>query len=93
MIVIGQSTCSYCVQAKIVLNELVEQKGVEINYFNISYLNNDEKNEVTNSLDYFKDGLETPVMLITKNGKLMDTYEGYAPLESYIKFLEENEVL
>ena len=89
IIVIGQSTCSYCVQAKIVLNELVERKGVEINYLNISYLNSDE----TNSLDYFKDGFGTPVMLITKNGNLIDTYEGYVPLESYIDFLEENEVL
>jgi len=93
VIVIGQSTCTYCVQAKVVLNELVEQKGMEINYLNISYLDSDEKTEVTNSLDYLKEGFGTPVMLITKNGKLVDTYEGYAPLESYIKFLEENEVL
>lgn len=91
--VVGQSTCAYCVKAKLVLNQLVEQKKVDINYVNITYLTTDEKTEFNNSLDYLKSGVGTPVMLITKNGKLIDTYEGYAPLENYVKFLEKNGVL
>lgn len=91
--VVGQSTCTYCVQAKLVLNELVEQKNVEVNYVNLAYLTTDEKTEFNNSLDYLSSGVGTPTVLITKGGKLIDTYEGYAPLSTYIQFLEENGVL
>ena len=91
--VVGQSTCSYCVQAKLVLNKLVEQKNVEINYVNVSYLTTEEKTEFNNSLEYLSSNYGTPVMLVTKNGKLVDVFEGYAPLENYVQFLEKNEVL
>lgn len=91
--VVGQSTCGYCIQAKLVLNELVEQKDIEINYVNISYMTTDEKTEFDSSLDYLKSSYGTPVMLVTKNGKLVDVLEGYAPMANYVQFLEKNGVL
>jgi len=91
--VVGQSTCAYCIQAKLVLNELVEQKNVEINYVNISYMTTEERTEFNSSLEYLNSNYGTPVMLITRNGKLVDVYEGYAPIEGYVQFLEKNEVL
>ncbi len=94
VIVVGQSTCSYCVQAKIILNEIAEEEDVDINYLNISYLTEDEGKEFESSLDYFEEEQwGTPLMLIVKNGKLVDIIEQLVTKDEYIDFLEENEVL
>lgn len=93
VIVVGQSTCQFCVRAKVVLNEIVEQKNIEINYVNISYLDSDERTEFDKTLDYLQTKYGTPVMLITKGGNLVDKYEGYATIDKYIEFLEKNGVL
>lgn len=93
IIVVGQSTCGYCVQAKILLNEIAEEKDVTINYLNISYLTEEEGEKFEKSLDYFSDSWGTPVMLLTKNGRLLDSVDQLVSKEKYIEFLEENEVI
>ena len=50
-------------------------------------------NQQNLSQEYLKSNYGTPVMLVTKNGKLVKTFEGYAPMEKYIEFFEENGVL
>ena len=94
VVVVGQSTCSYCVQSKIILNKIAEEKDVEINYLNISYLTEEEGAEFESSLDYFEEEQwGTPLMLIVKDGKLVDIIEQLVTEDEYIEFLEENEVL
>ena len=94
VVVVGQSTCGYCVQAKIILNKIAEEKDVEINYLNISYLKEEEGEKFESSLDYFEDEQwGTPLMLIVKDGKLVDIIEQLVTEDEYIEFLEENEVL
>ena len=51
VVVVGQSTCAYCIQSKIILNKIAEEKGVEINYLNISYLTEEEGADFEASLD------------------------------------------
>ncbi len=94
VVVVGQSTCGYCVQAKIILNKIAEEKDVEINYLNISYLKEEEGEKFESSLDYFEDEQwGTPLMLIVKDGELVDIIEQLVTEDEYIEFLEENEVL
>lgn len=93
VIVIGQSTCQYCVQAKLILNQLAEEKDVTINYLNISYLTEEEGEEFEKSLDYFQKEWGTPIMIIVNDGKMVDIVEQMVTKEEYIEFLEENGVL
>lgn len=94
IIVVGQSTCSYCVNAKLVFNDIVEKNNTEINYLNVSYLSEDEITKFISSFDYFgTDTWGTPVTIIVQKGKIIDMIEGYATEEEYIEFFEENEVL
>lgn len=94
VIVVGQSTCSYCIQAKLILNQIVEEKNIDINYFNVSYLESEEEvAEFEETLEYLQSSWGTPVTLITKNGELVDVMEGLSTKNGYIEFLEENEVL
>lgn len=95
IIVVGQSTCSYCVQAKLLLNNIAQAKGTKINYFNISYLSTDEDKETfTTSFDYFEsESWGTPVTIIVKDGKIIDKLEQLVTEEKYIEFFEKNGVL
>lgn len=93
VIVVGQSTCSYCVQAKITLNEIVEENDITINYLNISYLTEEEGEKFESSLDYFEDSWGTPIMMIVKDGKIVDIIEQYVEKDEYVEFLEENGVI
>lgn len=94
IVVVGQSTCRYCLNAKVILNEIVEEKGITINYLNITYLTTDEKKIFTDSFDYFKsNSWGTPVMMIVKNGKIVDMIEQLTTKDKYIEFFEKNGVL
>ena len=93
VIVVGQSTCHYCVEAKLILNDIAEKKDVKINYLNISYLTEDEGEKFESSLDYFEGSWGTPIMMIVKDGKMIDIIEQLVTEDEYIDFLEENEVI
>ena len=93
IIVVGQSTCGYCVQAKLILNEIAEEKDVTINYLNISYMTEEEGEKFESSLEYFEGSWGTPVMMIVQDGKMIDIVEQLVTKDEYIEFLEENGVL
>lgn len=93
IIVVGQSTCGYCVQAKLILNEIAEEKDVTINYLNVSYMTEEEGKKFESSLEYFEGSWGTPVMMIVQDGKMIDIVEQLVTKDEYIEFLEENEVL
>jgi len=93
VIVVGQSTCSYCIKAKIILNEVVDETKATINYLNLSYLTQEEGQKFETSLDYFEGSWGTPVMLVVENGKLIDSIDELASKTEYIEFLIENKII
>lgn len=94
VIVVGQSTCHFCIEAKLILNEIADENNVEINYLNISYLTQDEGKTFQESLDYFKqDSWGTPVMIIVQDGKMVDVLPSLNTKEEYISFLKKQGVL
>ena len=93
IIVVGQSTCSYCIQSKLILNEIAEETGLEINYLNLSYLTQEEGEKFESSLEYFEGEWGTPILFIGQNGKMVDIIDQLVTKEKYIEFLEENDIL
>lgn len=93
IIVVGQSTCQYCVKAKVILNEIASKNDIEINYLNLSYLQQEEYTDFTSSFDYFQGEFGTPVTLIVKDGKIVDKLEQLVTKDEYVKFFEKNGVL
>lgn len=94
VIVVGQSTCSYCVKAKVILNEVVSKNDIEINYLNLSYMTEDDYKDFTSSFEYFQsDSWGTPVTMIVKNGKIVDKLEQLVTEEEYVEFFKKNGVL
>ena len=94
VIVVGQTTCGYCVQAKVILNDVVAEHEVEINYIDFAKLDTDEQEAFVDALEYFQEeDWGTPIMMIVQDGEIVDMIEQLATEDEYIEFLEENEVI
>lgn len=95
IVVVGQSTCSYCIKTKLVLNQIADENEIIINYLNISNLTEEEGKELEASVTYFSEneGWGTPVTFIIENGKVIATLEGYNEKGKFISFFKEQGVL
>ena len=93
-LVIGQTSCTYCIKAKPILNEVAKEYGITINYLNMTNLNEEEAEKFRNSLDYLKnEEWGTPLTLIIKNGKVIDTANGLLDKDGYVELFKKNEII
>lgn len=92
ILVIGQTSCGYCIKAKPILNQIAIDKNVKINYLNITNLSDEEREKFVNKLDYFKDNTKwgTPLTLIVKNGEVIDSANGLLDYDGYVDLFEKN---
>lgn len=96
IIVVGKMDCPYCVQAKLILNQVVDETKAKINYLSITSFETDadKKKAFEESLDYFSQtNWGTPVMLVVQDGKLVKVLEGLNSKDSYISFLKNQGVI
>lgn len=93
VVVVGQSTCQYCIRAKLILNQIVEEKEIDINYFNVSYLEEKDVEGFESSLDIFKSEWGTPTTLIVRNGKVVASLTSLVSKTEYINFFKANGVI
>ena len=89
IIVIGQTTCSHCIEVKPVLSHIAGNYDIEINYLNLTEMNSDDQTELIESLKNLgysdADNLGTPLTLIVKDKKISSTIEGSNPPSYFIR--------
>lgn len=93
VIYIARPTCSHCVTQTPRMKHIKYKYKVEINYLNTDNFNEKKKDydRVIASADYFKENdLATPLILIVKDGKIIDKIEGESPLEDVVTLLSNN---
>lgn len=91
VLVIGQTSCTYCIKAKPILNKVVNDKKVKINYLNITELSDEEREKFNSSLKYLSENeWGTPLTLIVKNGEVVDSANGLLDYDGYVKLFEDN---
>lgn len=94
VIYLGRSTCGYCVKFLPVLQQAQKDYGYKTNYLDITTVSEDDQVKLLNKDN--KEGFlaqnygSTPMVLIVKDGKLVDTWIGYSDYDSFAKFLEQN---
>ena len=91
ILVIGQTSCTYCIKAKPILNKVADDYKIDINYLNITKLEEEELNKFNDSLDYLKDNnWGTPLTLIIKNGEVIDSANGLLDYDGYVELFKNN---
>jgi len=94
VIYLGRSTCGYCVKFLPVLQQAQKDYGYKTNYLDITTVSEDDQAKLLkkdNDENFLAQNYgSTPMVLIVKGGKLVDTWVGYAEYESFASFLEQN---
>ncbi len=94
ILVIGQTTCTYCIKAKPILSQIASDKNVKINYLNVTELSDEEKTKFNDSLDYLsKNEWGTPLTLILKNGEVIDSANGLLDYDGYVELFQNNSLI
>lgn len=92
LFVMVQTGCSYCEEAKPVLEEIAKEYNIKINILNIGNFKDDaEKKEFMDSLPYYnKEQWGTPLMLVVENKNVVAHKEGFSSKEDHVQFLKDN---
>lgn len=94
VVYIGRSTCGYCVKFLPTLQQAQKDYNYKTIYINIEEMTSDDQNkllELDNDEKYISENFGyTPMVLIFKDGKLVNGWVGYAEYDSFAAFLEDN---
>lgn len=91
IIVVGQTSCGYCIQSKPVLQKIAKEKNIVINYLNITDLSESDSESFQTSLDYLKDNeWGTPLTLIVSKGNVRDSINGTKDYDGYMESFKNN---
>lgn len=95
LVYVGRSTCGYCVKFLPVLQKAQDEYKYETLYLDITTITTTEQQDKILELDNEEEFLKsnfggTPMVLLMKNGKIVDTWMGYAEYATYAEWLEKN---
>lgn len=83
-LVLAQTTCSYCLQFKPVINAYAEENDLPVYVIEIDQLTDDERNGLMSSLSYFDENNQwgTPLTLGINKKEVVSDLSGYTEDES-----------
>jgi len=94
LILIARPTCSACTAYIPILEEIVEEYDITINYFNTDALSKTELSDFYESSDLYKsNNFGTPTLLITNNKEILDFSIGYKDKDVAVKWLKETGII
>lgn len=91
---LGRETCGYCVKFLPTLQKAQKEYGYKTLYLDITTVTSDEQSallEKDNDEGFLQENYgATPMVLLVKDGKMVDTWVGYNDYDSFAQFLEKN---
>lgn len=91
ILVLGQTTCGYCIKAKPILGKIADEYNITINYLNINTLSSEESGKLSKYISYLGENeWGTPLTIIVKNGEVLDSANGLLDEEGYVKLFKDN---
>ena len=96
VVYIGRATCGYCVKFIPTLKQAQEEFGYTTKYLDISKITDAQPKELMaydNGDKFLEQNFgSTPMVLLVKSGKLVDTWVGYNEYSEFETFLKNNKV-
>lgn len=89
--VIAQSWCSHCEAIHPLIEEIEEENGINIYWFDVDTMSDADRKAITEKYPKTYEG--TPHLFITKSGKLIDEFPGEGSKEDYVEWLTANGVI
>lgn len=89
IIYIGRETCGYCQMFTPVIDDLKEKFNLDYFYLDTDKLTNKDLKKILTTFDIDLETFGTPYLVITKNGKIIDTQSGYTDELSLFFIMQE----
>ena len=87
----GRATCGYCVQFLPVLQQAQSEYKYKTLYVDISTISTDESTKITELDSFLAENYgATPIVVLLKDGKIVDYQRGYSDYSTYTSMLEKN---
>lgn len=95
VIVIGQTGCTHCTNAKPALDEIALENNIPIYYLNYTNITSEERAALQSSLSYFEENPRwgTPLYLVVENNELVDVTSGFTGKETVVNFLKKSNII
>lgn len=95
IIYIARPGCSYCQQQLPIINQIISEYDLNINYMNTDNMSEDEIDELIASYDVFDGGKNfgTPTILLVKGGKIIDSNIGYNDKDKIVALFTKYELI
>ena len=91
---IGRSSCPACTGFVPILNKVANDYDVEIIYMNSDEINKSQNEQLTELFDSIGNKFEyIPMLMVTKNGKLLDSSSGGKDEEALINYLKAFDII
>lgn len=85
--VLGQTTCGHCKNYKPVMEEVKEEYGLNLYWFEINLMTSKDYKGLTKTYKLPSYTEATPYTVITKNGKVIDDVQSALGKEALVEFL------
>lgn len=95
IILIGKDNCKYCDEVMNILNTIIIDYDIEINYLNIKDFESDISEKVEQKIIElgYEDGFTTPIILLIESNKLLDYVIGSSDEKYFVDIFTENGII
>ncbi|MBQ6538863.1 MAG: hypothetical protein IJL76_01105 [Bacilli bacterium] len=95
IVMIGRTDCEFCPIAEPILKNIAHLYDLDINYLSLDTFDDKDREKLLKSDKYFEElgGVETPMILIVKDKKIIDHTEGLYSGKEYTQFFIDNSII
>ena len=90
IILVARPTCHYCQIAEPIVQKIIHDYNVEVNYLNTDNFEGEDQANFVKSDDMFSEGFGTPMLLLVQNGKIVDSIDGLTDTAHYVEFMKKH---
>ncbi len=89
----GRETCGYCVQFLPILQQAQEEFGYQTLYVDVTTVDEEGMEEIQGLDSFLEENYgTTPLVILVKDGELIEGHIGYAEYDTFAQFLTDNGV-
>ena len=93
IVLIASPTCHYCELAEPILQNIAYVNDLNIEYLDISTLNDEENSRLNNCDEFFKGGVGTPLLLILGDNSIINKVDGLVDRSTYMDFFIKTNII
>lgn len=88
IVLIARPTCQYCQVAEPIIQNVAFENDLDIYYLNTDNFEGEDEANLVRSDDFFSEGFGTPLLLVVKDGKIVNKVDGLTDKAHYIDFFK-----